>query len=510
MDQESLSHKTLRNSAYYFVGYILPILFGIVVTPFVVHRLGVVEYGILVLVNTVTSFLGYIDLGLGSAFTKYASEYQARKDFGSLSKLLGSVQSLSYIYGAVGFLVFVIIGKWLLPLFHIPTQSLNHIFLVFVLGGALFLINSMNGVALGVATALQRFDLITKINIASLIFINLFTVLAVLVGYQIKAIMAINVLGSGLVFLAYRLIQRRLLREVPPHFAWHPGEIKKAYRFGLLSFVSSFSAGALVFLDRLIIPIFINPAQLSYYSLPGNVALKTPGITNSLSVMLFPMASAFQGAGEGDRMRQIYVRVFRNLSIVAAGITTGIILFARPILLFWLGPEFADRGTIILIILAVTNYLVSIYIPLQSMLLGLGELKFLIWQSVGMALLNFILLLILVPRMGIVGAAWAYLIAILPMTYAFYWVEHKLFGFTSQLTYYLKFYFGLLVTAVITAILAKFAILPFVSTIYTLIILGPLTVVFYFVFYYLFGFANKSDIAIFKNFLFRIFKLKLR
>ena len=109
METNSLSYKTLRNSAYYFVGYLLPILTGIVVTPFVVHRLGVAEYGIFILANTITAFLGYIDLGLGTAFTKYTAEYHARKDFSALSRLVGSIQGLSYMYGSMGLVVFAIL-----------------------------------------------------------------------------------------------------------------------------------------------------------------------------------------------------------------------------------------------------------------------------------------------------------------------------------------------------------------------------------------------------------------
>ncbi len=510
MDTNSLSFKTLRNSAYFFTGYVLPILVGIVVTPYVIHRLGVAEFGIVILVGTIMSFLGYLDLGLGLALTKYAAEYKAQGNISGFAVLLGSVRSLVYINGVLGLLIFLAIGQWLLPVFHIPEQSRGHMFIVFLLGGLTFLFNSMNSAAVGVVTATQRFDLITKINIANLVLTNILTVLAVYAGYQVKAIMAINLLISIFVFVLYNILERKLFNNEVLNFNWDWAEIKKAYRFGILSFITSLSAGALVFLDRLIIPIFINPTFLSYYSLPGNVALKTTGITNSLSAMLFPMASALQGAGENERMQQIYARAFRNLSIIAAGITTGIILFSRHILTFWLGSDFADRGTGILVILALTNYLVSLYIPLQSMLMGLGELKFLVKQSVVMALLNLVLLLFFVPKMGIIGAAWAYLAAILPVVYAFYWVEKKLFKLTERASYYTKFYFGLLVTALAVAAVVKFAVLPFVNSVYLLVFAGPLTVLLYYLAYYLFGFMDQSDVEIFKSFIFKVIRLKFK
>jgi O-antigen/teichoic acid export membrane protein len=110
---------------------------------------------------------------------------------------------------------------------------------------------------------------------------------------------------------------------------------------------------------------------------PGNVALKTPGVTNSLAGMFFPMASSFTGSGDVEKLKKIYVRALRNLAVVAAAITVSIILFANKILFFWLGNDFAEHGTKILIILAVTYYIISLYQPIQALLQGMGKLKFL-------------------------------------------------------------------------------------------------------------------------------------
>lgn len=506
MEQESLSHKTLKNSAYNFIGYALPILFAVFVTPLTVQKLGVVEFGIFVLVATINSFLGFVDLGLSTALTKFVAEYHAQKKFDDLSKLLQSGFSLSLIFGIVGFLVFSAIGKWFLPIFNINTSSLQNIFPVFVLAGAAFFLNSLCVTQLAIVTALQRYDLLTKINTLNLVLSNALIVTALIFGYQLKAIMAINVIMLLVIFLLYWMASRKLLPEVSMKIKWNKAEIIKAYTFGLQTFVSNLATSALIFLDRLIIPLYLGPAQLSYYSLPGNVALKISGVTSSLSAMLFPMASALSGVGEEEKLKNVYVRAFRNLNIVAVGVTTGVVLFSNKILYFWLGADFANNGTVILIILAVTYYFISLYIPLNSLLLGLGKIQFLIRMSVFMAVINLVALFVLIPRLGIVGAAWAYFLSVLPILYGFWWVEKKIFNLTQRFEYYIKLYSKLLFVTLITSVIAYFGIIPFTNTVYHLLVLGPLTVVLYFLVYFLLRFAEDEDIETFKIFLKKFIK----
>jgi O-antigen/teichoic acid export membrane protein len=508
MEEQSLSYKTLRNSSYLFLGFVLSMIFTIFVTRQLSQKLGTTEFGIYLLVNTISAFVGFVDLGLSTAIAKYVAEYQARGDLQALRNILSSARVIFVFTGSLGLLVFLIIGRWFLPAFHVPAESLNNIFLVFSLAGLVFFLNSIASVYIAALTALQRFDIITRLNLSNLVFVSLGAIALLVMGFQLKAVMALNVAATFLLLLFSRHFSHKVLPELNLGFVMVKSEIVKAYKFGLLTFISNLAGSCLIYFDRLLIPIFLGPSQLAFYSVPGNVALKTATITNSLAGMLFPMASAFSGSGNMEQFKQIYVRAFRNLSIVAVAVTVAIILFANKILLFWLGPEFAQYGTKILVILAFTYYLVSLFIPLQSILLGLGKLKFLIAQSSFMAVLNLILLLILVPKFGIVGAAWAYLISVLPMIFAFYWAEKHIFQLSGQFSVYLRLYIRLLFTALVDVFLIYFLLLPLAKNVWSLVVIGPLSVLLYFALYYIFRFVDPEDEQLFKSFVMKFLKFK--
>jgi O-antigen/teichoic acid export membrane protein len=508
MQEDSLSYKTLRNVSYNFIGYVFPILFSIFLTPILVKKIGVVDFGVYVLSNTIGVFLSLADLGLSVALIKYLSEYNARGDFPAIGKLLSSANSLYLIVGMFGLLVYTAVGKWFLPFFQIGHTSVEHIFVVFLLSGLIFFLNAINSCYMVIPPALQRYDIVNKISLTQTLLINLSILGLLLLGYKLKAVMLATLFFTVLTTLAYYYFSKRLLPKVKIGFKWARAEIAKTYKFGLQAALSNLAVNSLVYIDRLIIPIFVGPAQLTYYSLPGNVAQKTQGLTNSLAGLLFPMASALEGAGESEKLKQVYVRAFRNLTVIAAATTSATFLFSNKILYFWVGADIADRGFRILQILAVTGFLVALYAPLYSFLMGVGKVKQLIYAGVGMAALNLVLVVCLVPRWGIEGAAWAYLISALPIIYIFYWVEKKYLKLPNRLSYYLAQYGKLCVAIVLYSALVTGLILPKVTTFTSIVITGPLCVLLFFLLYFLLGFWDKEDASLALAFVKKVFRFK--
>lgn len=508
MEESSFSYKTLRNTFYLFLNFLLPMVLTIFVTRTSAIRLGEAEFGVLLLVNTISTFVNFVDLGLGVAVTKYAAQYRGSGDLTSLEKLLSSSRVLFLFTGFLGVLVFFILGKWFLPVFHVAPGSQPHIFQVFMLAGLVFLFNSLSTIYGAVLSAVQRFDLMSKLGLTGLTLTSIGTIILLEMNFRLKAVMVLNVALAFLTLAVYHFYVAKLLPELRLSFKIDFPEIKKAYKFGVLAFFSNLASSSLIYLDRLLIPIFLGPAQLPFYSVPGNVALKTSVVTNTFGQMLFPMASELAGAGDLNRLKALYVRAFRNLHVVSAAVSLAIAMFANKILLFWLGENYASRGTNVLVILSATYFIVALYIPLQGMLLGLGRTKFLIKQSLFMAGINLSLLLILVPRYGITGAAWAYFFAVLPMIGAFFQIERKLFFLTDQVSRYTKLYAQLTVTAVICGLIMFFWLVPLAKNIVGLVIVGPFSVLLYFICYYALGFMEKDDSEIIKNFALKFFRLK--
>lgn len=504
MDSKSLSYKTLKNITYSFFGVSIPILFSVFITPVIIHRLGVAEYGILILTNTITGFLGLLNLGLAAATIKYISEYQATNEAAKLRRTLNTAHMLNWIVGLSGFFIFFLLGRYFLGIFNIQESSENHILTVFILAGLAFFLSSANSVYTSIPPATQRFDIVNKINLSQLAFYNLGALVLVLIGFQLKAIMVLNLFTVCIATWVYRFSVKKLFGQLNLKFQCDKKEFIKLYSFGLFSSMADISNTALNNLDRLIIPIFLSPTQLSYYSLPGNVAQKTTTVVGSLGGTLFPMANALTAQQEVGRLSIIFRRIIRNLSVIAAAITVSIMLFGKKILLYWLGVDFSQNGGKIILILAITYFILSMYGIVYHFLMGLNKIKFVAWWSFGMGILNLILILILIKPFGILGVAWAFLIGVLPIFYLFYWIEKKCFYAQNLFPFYFKLLGKIILTGVLFWVIIRFSLFLFVKNLTSLIFFGPLSVLFYILLYRIMGFFEKEDLKVFWDFYFKI------
>ncbi len=501
MDNQSLAYNTLKNSTYGFLGYFLPILFTVLVVPVIIGRLGLGDYGAFVFVNTVTAMVGLLDLGFTVTLIKYASQHYAEKDFVQLTKLFHAGNALYLIIGLLGLAIFFVVGKFFLPFFNFQGATADHILIVFLIAGLVFFVNAINSSFTIVPHALQRFDIHTKLSVAQLVVSQTAVLIAVSLGYKLKVIMLIQLVSAVAVSLGYIYYSRKILPEVNIWgISFEKIKIKLILKFSGFAALINLASSSLLQFDRLVIPAMLGPAALSFYSVPGSIVTKIPGTISSFSGIFFPLTSSLQSQGDMQTVRHIYRRAFRNFTLLAAIMTTTVLVFSHKILLFWLGPEFAEKSASVLVVLALTHFVLSLYAPLSNFLFGLGKLKILAVSAAVMAIVNLISLFILVPRFGILGAAWAYLIGVLPLLFVFFWVEKRALNFNDTLGFYLKLYGKIAFTAAVSYFVGVYILDRFAVNLASLLVVAALFGLGFLLLYKAFGFFELEDWDLFKSF----------
>ncbi len=492
MDQTSLTFKALKNASYNILGFLWPLIFTLFITPLIIFGLGVKEYGIYIFITSVTSLMGILDLGLGAAVTKHLSYYYGKGDEAAIRRITHSANSLFSIVALIGlvFAVFIALGG--IHLLPEKFEAYSQYSVLFAIGGLMFFINTLAATSNAALIAVQRFDINSKISMMSVALSSVSMLVVVKMGGSLIHIflvqLGVQMIVNGIIFWQ----ARKLLPAATYGFGWDKAEIHHCYKFGLVYFINNIATSALASLDRLIIPFYIGPTNLTYYSLPGNVTTKIPGIAHTLSVSLFPTVSQLSGSEDVDRIRNLYIRSFRLIIVIASALTITCISFSYKILEYWLSADIASHASSVLIVLALTNFMLALFNPLSNFLLGLGKIKFLTISSLSMAVLNVILLFILLPLYGIMGAAWAYLLSVLPVIYFLYYVEKHYLHLSGRGAHYGKTILGIIVTSAIiwlvNLILGRFAVnLP------TLLMVGAMSALLYVVVYRFLGFFEKED-----------------
>src|SRR5258708_6459405 len=180
------------------------------VSPYVVHHLGNVAYGVWVLANSSIAYMALLDLGMRGAVTHFVAKHHACEEHlessRGLSVALGfrSLISLTVIIGSL------ILAGFATRMFRIPPNLSTAAQWAIVITGLNLALSLVFGVFGGVLTALQRFDLASGLVIAQNLISTAGTLWVLGSGYGIVslAIMQLTVaffLGIVTVFLSFRV-----------------------------------------------------------------------------------------------------------------------------------------------------------------------------------------------------------------------------------------------------------------------------------------------------------------
>lgn len=210
-----------------------------------------------------------------------------------------------------------------------------------------------------------------------------------------------------------------LLRQVRRRFPapgswrnWWPDRsmTKRTWSFALPRAVSTGLEQAMTWLDVLFVGLLAGPAAAGIYGAATRFVSAGMLLSTSLRIVVAPIYSRHLGAGRSAQVQDLYVMTTKWIVAFSTPLYLLLALFGGSILRL-LGTEFGE-GAAALAILAVGMGLVLVAGNVQSILLMSG-LSALAAVNKGIAVTtNVVLLLVLVPRLDILGAAIAWVIAI--------------------------------------------------------------------------------------------------
>lgn len=502
------AQNALKNSVYNFIGFLLPILILVIFTPIIISKLGVKEYGIFIFLNTVLTFLGLLDLGIGTATNKHVIEYYSTNQIDKLKRLLYSMNSVYLIMAFVYLFVCIMIGLVMQKFFVKPGLEADYFILFLILGFTGFVSTILANFNI-LLIAVQRYDLHLKISSTFLLLSNVSMLVLAILGYKLVPILLAQFLITLFSSLSYFFVTKKIFISLKLKYVWDKVELIKNYKFALPVAFNNLASSSLVHFDKLLVPIFYGSAALTYYSVPGSVATKISNISATFSVLLFPITVNLHALNDTEKIKRVYIRSVRLITLLSAAIALSIIFTADKILLYWLDANFAKQSVTVLILLVLTNFVLALFSPLSNLLMAMNKMKFLTTGSLIMAAINIITLFIFLPRYGINGAALSYLISVLFIFFMFHYAEKKYFNITGNI--HLKLLFKIILTIIPFFIIVKFLLYPLITNFLSLALIGPICVLLFLLLYKLFGFIEAEDWNDFRiSFVKLLIKLKLK
>ena len=402
---------TIRNVAASYAGTAVEAVVFLLLTPFMIRKLGLAAYGLWGVAVAIAEWLQLLDFGLRDGVVKYVATHQARSEVRGVRRI-GDMAL--YAYGLAGAAALVIGSAlaWLgLPfLVDAPGDlfTARATLLILTLSTAITLPGNLSGTIL---EGLSRFDVLNLFRVGHALLRLFLIVLVLQSGY--------GLLGVALCELAARLALHaarwtalyRITPELVPRPWPRPGEVRRLFSFGSWNVIRQ---GAEVLMARLYEPLlaaFAGMGSVGAFLVGRRVASIPTEIIVPLSNVLFPLTSELQAQSRRSALRETLLRSTKISFLLALPLALVVGMGAEPIQDNWLGGR-APEAVPIIQIFSVLFVVVAATLPAEMMLLGLGRVRLLALTGVTQVVLVVGLGIPMTRSLGSFGLAFAALIAV--------------------------------------------------------------------------------------------------
>ena len=381
-------------------------------TPYITRRLGASQYGAFSLLMTYLFAFSLLNLGINTSLVKYLAELLPQNRLKDVQNYFSTSLTVLVGFGMlIGVAVFILAGPIVQHSFKGPSSLAPSTILALRLASTAFILQFLAQVLSSIPTATQRFEILNLVRAGSEALRIIVTVVLLSLGFGLPSLMVVVLFASMCACLAYALASKRLmpaLSLVPGFSVPHLHSLVKHSKYVLLVNASNQLVSTA---DNFLIAIFLPIANVAYYGIAYNLAQRLWIIVANIVSAVFPAASAFAGADKRGQVRELYLRGMKIAAAVGCFPALSLCLFSRPFLLFWLGPDYANEGSLVLVLLTL-GFLINSFthVPYQ-VLQSTHHADTAAKGAVIYSVVNLVLFVLLIPPFGIQGAAVAFLMA---------------------------------------------------------------------------------------------------
>lgn len=377
---------------------------GIILMPFTVRHLGQTNYGLWMLVASMTTYFQLLDLGYGNGVVRHLVEADRRDDPEEVNCI---ASTFVCVYGmiacaaclAVGLMVIAVVPRF--P--HLTPAQVRLAQVLLAILGSRIAVGFPLTVFGAVSNARQGF-VVNNLVASAVVLASAATTYAVLVSggglvTLVASTTAVNIAGyAGYAWNAYHLMPT--LRIRPRYFSarrW-----REVTTFSVYLFVIQLASQVCFNIDNVVIGASLGPALVAVYTIALRLAEYQRRLCDQFSGMLFPVVMGF--GRDMTALRAALVEGNRVGATMVTGASVVLIGFSGPLIRHWMGPAF-DGSVAPFVLLAFAGMIIVSQAASSNVLIACGEHRLVATIWIGEAAGNLLLSVVLVRWLSLSGVA---------------------------------------------------------------------------------------------------------
>jgi O-antigen/teichoic acid export membrane protein len=402
---ESTSKKIIRNTVFSSAGFFWSYLLSFLLTPFIIHRIGIEAFGIWAIANTAINFFTFLDPGFGSSYVKYIAEYNTKKDYKTVNNVIntGLIFSLLFCVGVVG--IYLLLKNFIIGFLKFSPEHYEDILFTFFGILMVFIINYAFTVFKSTLTGLQRMDITNTIFVIVSIPGSIGIIIFLSLGYGLKGLVCNSILVALVTVISYAICAYRIFPQMSIHPKFFCSKIlKKLWRFGYKVQIAGLSEFINRQLDKILLGYLLNVRLVGFYELGSKMALTVGNLPAVFLQAIEPASSELDAAKDTRALNALYTRGTKYLVFLTFPLSIFVITNASPIMHFWMSGPGYEKSVLTIQILTIGYSFFLINSVGRLMARGMGMPQYEMVSALIILGLNILLSVSLIILLGYIGA----------------------------------------------------------------------------------------------------------
>jgi O-antigen/teichoic acid export membrane protein len=400
--------RFITNVLWSWTGVVASFFYGIVIPPLLVRRLGEEHYGIWLQIFSILDYFWFFDLGLNTAVTNFCARFLAVKDQRRINEVISTALFYFFLIGMVIWCVSPVLAARAPDFFRIPADGRSEFSTLILITGLSWGLCIMLHMFVSALDGFQRFDLTSPVMVLQVALRSVGYFLALWTHHGLimmaEVYIGTQILGYVINFFNFRRACPGL-RISPAYVRW--SMFREILGYGVKSFVASGSTLVLSQSGALAVGHYLGEISVGFFGLPTRLLQQAVDAVSRVGIVT--RSSAAELSATGRRQAVITLGIYSNRYSLTLfmPLVCYLMVYGYPLILKWMKLVMADNSAPLLPIFLVAYALVlAAQFNSSSLLFGVGDHGGYARALVVEAACYVGGLIYVVPRYGILGAAW--------------------------------------------------------------------------------------------------------
>ena len=390
-----------------YVSIILSTLVQLLYTPLLTRMLGQSEYGLYSLVSSIIGYLTVLDLGFGNAIIVYTAKYRAQKKYAEEKKLHGMFFIVYLIIGLVAGLLGLVL-YFLVPTIFGATMTATELskmkIMMLILAFNLAMTFAFS-IYSSIINAYEKFTFQKIMSMFNTLMKPLLMIPLLFLGFKSIAMCVVITVVNMIVLLSnYFYCKKKLDINI------------KFMGFDKVLFKTIFGYSFFIFLGVIVDKINWSVDQFVLGAVSGTIAVSVYSIASHLNTLFVNLSTAVSGVllpkmskmiatkASNEELTNEFIKVGRIQFYIIFLMVSGLIMFGKKFIIWWVGPEFEESYYVALLLIIPCSFALIQNLGI-SIRQAMNKHKFAAILNFIVAGFNLIISIFLAKAYGAVGAA---------------------------------------------------------------------------------------------------------